>query len=227
MGRTAWQVNPWGKTLEPQRADLWVVKFDNVVTSFQRHGLFQSDLPSVPTAVYAQSVSLPEQAVRAEIVRRDSRQYHMPSWDAPLDAITMTFLLDTGGPRVPGLISLLSAWRAVVRAGRGPVSAENSFTLSPAYSTFSLSDVRPLHAYDIPIFLLKGYEVDKVNLDNLSNFNLQLSATLVLVNCWLAGYKYDELSYASGKAATVTATFYADDILPEFDSVQFFKPLNF
>ena len=92
-----WQRNPWGITLEAQRSDLWYVNFDSVVREFTAAGLFTADevygnFNGGNTQFYATSVSLPEQKINAEVVRRDSRPYHMPSWDEPVGQIKIDFV---------------------------------------------------------------------------------------------------------------------------------------
>lgn len=43
--------------------------------------------------------------------------------------------------------------------------------------------------------------------------DLEWSSKFNLVNCWLGGFKIGELNYDAAKVVTLTATFYADDIL--------------
>lgn len=236
MGRnTDWQTNPWGKTVEVQRSDLWVIEFDSVVKEFRESGLFAAGMEFYGdrTSIYAQVVQLPEQVVRPDVVRRDSRPYNMPSWDDPLGAIRVTLLSDIGAQKqgtgfTSEVLKMLSTWRAVVRAGRGGMSTEDSFTLNVYYSTArEKSGFRsPLHCFNIPIYLLKGpgtpgqelsgMKLDgddgQNELDNASEF--ETSTKLLLMNAWLSSYQYGDLSYATGQPLTISTVLYADDILP-------------
>lgn len=131
--------NVWGKTggPNPQRSDLWQVELTDAISGinealkwYARPWVNADDLPPY----YIAAVTLPELKVRAEPVRRDSRAYNMPSWDEPLDAIKIVFIMDDGGVSrlnndaklSAGIIRLLSGWRALVRAGRGSVGLEKS-----------------------------------------------------------------------------------------------------
>lgn len=235
MGRnTDWQMNPWGKTVEAQRSDLWVVEFDGVVKEFRESSLFGSGMEfyGINTSIYAQSVALPEQAVTADVVRRDSRPYNMPSWDSPLGAIRMTLIADIGNQKqgtgfTSEMVKLLTTWRAVVRAGRGGMSTEDSFTLNAYYSTAREKGGfrSPVHAFNIPIYLLKGpgtpgqeLALDltgdnaQTELDN--NSELETSTKLLMMNAWLSSFQFGELSYATGQPLSITVQLFADDILP-------------
>jgi len=235
MGRnTDWQTNPWGKTVEVQRSDLWVINFDSVVKEFRESGLFSSgcEFYGVATSYYAQTVQLPEQVVRPEVVHRDSRPYNMPSWDDPLGAIRVVLLSDIGSQKqgtgfTSEVIKMLTTWRAVVRAGRGGMSTEDSFTLNSFYSTArDRNGTRaPLHSFNVPIYLLKGpgtpgQELPEIKfsganaqkeLDKASE--LETSTKLILINAWLSAFQFGELSYATGQPLIITMTMYADDIL--------------
>ena len=245
------QLTQWGRTggPEPQRTDLWVVDFKSVLVGLNKsatsgRNTVSPDIgPSIPTLVpyippklssyYAQSVTLPDLKVRSEPVRRDSRPYPMPSWDEPLEAITMTFILDCQGPgdvaktpHTSDIYQMLDMWRSVVRAGRGSMSREYSIRLNESYSIN--------YAFDVRVQMLKGttpqsaielmssnedtdprYMPMLVGTGNFAEPNTDLRAGLQfsLVNCWLASFKLGELSYADAKVELLTAVFYADDIL--------------
>jgi hypothetical protein len=136
------QTNPWARAQgpEPQRSDLWIVDFQQVVSGLKTVTGLNRLLPTSTLATYyARSVALPDLKTRAESFRRDSRPYQFPSWDEPLDAIRITFLLDCykGGtivsPYQSDIYNILDYWRAVVRAGRGPMSNEYALRLDPTY----------------------------------------------------------------------------------------------
>jgi len=166
------QKNLWGKAggkVEPQRADLWqlgLVSVVNGINSFAYEDGALDVVPEIP-AYFASSVTLPELRVKAEVYRRDSRSYQMPSWDDPLDAIRVVFLLDAGSDaKASAIYRVLDAWRALVRAGRGSVSngySTQNMTGAPGSRFVALnSDYRSDYAFNIPVTLLKG-AVPKVN----------------------------------------------------------------
>lgn len=119
--------NLWGATtdagLEPQRSDLWLVDLTELVNGLNAQKIFQRlKLADVPQFFpqFVQSVTLPEQKMKAEQFRRDSVPYNMPSWDEPLDPVKIVFLMDTNNnPNQSRVTSVLQAWQAVCRAGRG------------------------------------------------------------------------------------------------------------
>jgi len=153
-------LNPWGrqKGPNPQRSDLWQVDLTAVIAGLR--GVAHDNpalvtLPFIPR-YFTASISLPELKVRAEPIRRDSRSYNMPSWDEPVDAIRMTFIVDDGG-KASGtsadgsqstIYTILDIWRAVVRAGRGEVTAETSILLDAHY--------RIDYAFPVYVYFLKG-----------------------------------------------------------------------
>jgi hypothetical protein len=226
-----WQVNQWGKTLEAQRSDLWLVDLDPVVKAFRTAELFndQEDFYGTDTSFYATAVSLPELKVSPDVIRRDSRPYNMPGCDDPLEAIRVTFIHDVGTTDSGGgggfrseIMKILTIWRAIVRAGRGGMSVEDSFILNAYYSTMTqVGGVnQPLHAHNIPIYFLKGAgtpgkEIDKPTTSNRELDDatlLETSTKYVLQSAWLSSFKISDLSYDKSSNVTVTATFYADDI---------------
>jgi hypothetical protein len=66
----------------------------------------------------------------------------MPSFDEPLEAVRINFVMDDGGITNPSdatvsqseIYRLLDAWRLVVRAGRGAVGSENFIRLNDSYT---------------------------------------------------------------------------------------------
>jgi len=222
------QVNNWASQggPEPQRADLWVVDFTEALKGL--YGVIldgtaltaSAGLPYIPLKLatyFCRSISLPELKTRSEAVRRDSRPYHMPSWDEPLESIRMQFMLDcykpgstSGAPYKSDIYQMLDAWRAVVRAGRAGMSGEYAITLDGTY--------RIDYAYNVPISLLRPSDptVTPATQDGMYSSiitnDLEFSVQYVLVNCWLSAFKLSELSYEGTKLALLDATFYADDI---------------
>ena len=198
------EINPWGKTIDAQRSDLWQVSFITAVSAIKAcAGTAKTFSGLINIFEYeAQSVALPERRVKADPIRRDSRVYNMPGSDEPLDAIKMTFLLDSAASTSTSsnLLTILAAWRALVRAGRGAVSVEDGFTLNANY--------RIDYAFNVPVTLYQGGAVDGYGTKN----DFDVSRVFVLQNCWLSGYKLLDLTYGDSKNVLVDATFYADDL---------------
>lgn len=125
------QKNLWGATtsggLEPQRSDLWLVDLTELVNGLNKQGTFEAlGLAAVPKFLpqFVQSVTFPELKMKAEAFRRDSIPFNMPSWDEPMDPVKITFLMDTWpNPNQSMVVSLMQAWQAIVRAGRGDRSS--------------------------------------------------------------------------------------------------------
>ena len=113
---------------------------------------------------YVRSVELPDLSVDAQPVFRNALPYMMPAMDKPPGAVTVTFLVDSPAPNTPRgskLITLLYAWRALVRAGRG--SFDGDFSTGDAYEVaFGLQDaapngsLQPTYSFDTPLNLFRG-----------------------------------------------------------------------
>jgi hypothetical protein len=211
------QTNPWGQTVDAQRSDLWSVDFSAAMTGLNNStglGAPTGTAPTLPPKLgtyFAQTVTLSELKLRAEPIRRDSRPYQMPSWDEPIEAITMTFLLDCYGqlgavrdPYASDIYQMLEAWRARVRMGRGGMSSEFSLDLDSSYGFLT-----PFR-WDVRVNLLRG-AVPSVSIAEISN-DLIATLQLRLVNAWPASYRISELSYDAPKPVTLSTTFYAEDI---------------
>ena len=244
------QTNLWGKPqgIEAQRSDLWIVDFRDVLTGLNANivegpqtmsiALAQPYLPPKLATYYAQSVALPELKIRSDPVRRDSRPYQAPSWDEPVDAITMNFILDCykpGGadadPYTSDIYQMLDLWRACVRAGRGSMSEEYAIRLNANYSancafTVYVNLLRAANptVLQSPNGLLvdtnfgdpyRGATPSRPPPSQIITNDLAWSMRLKLVKCWLSGFKLSELSYEAAKVLMLNATFYADDVCQE------------
>lgn len=147
------QQNLWGSSngLEAQRVDLWMVDLDNPVKALQAVSGVQL-VPVLPQ--FVQSVSLPEIRLKSEPFRRDSIAYSMPSWDDPLDALKITFIMDVNENANESVVCrLLDAWLAVVRAGRG---SRRSGYFSPASAPTLDANYRANFQFDFKVSLLRG-----------------------------------------------------------------------
>ena len=155
---TAKQTNLWGKQstpgadigLEPQRNDLYMVDFTNAVKNVEAVSK-KTLAPFLPQ--YVRSCTLPELRTKSEPIRRDSIPYNMPSWDDPLDAIKIVFLLETSTQTYSTVVAFMDLWLALTRAGRGSRQAGyyttlGWFRLNSSYSV----DFR----FDVFLYLLRG-----------------------------------------------------------------------
>lgn len=156
------QTNPWGKTVDAQRSDLWFIDFNQALTGLNQNmanatqlstGLAVPYVPPKLASYFPSSVVLPDLKIKPDQIRRDSRPYNVPGYDEPLDAIRVNFILDanrTGlanlSPYRSDVYQMLDVWRACVRAGRGGMSTEYAITLDGNY--------RIDYAFDVALYLL-------------------------------------------------------------------------
>jgi hypothetical protein len=201
--------NTWGSAagvgvnqLEPQRSDLWYVDFTNAI-------LGVGDQLQVPSLLavrkqLVQNVALPDTKIKAEYFRRDSLPYMMPSWDEPLEAVKMTFLLDTNTNAVSTMQDFLSKWLELVRAGRGfrstgykPDGHGNSPVLLDANYQ---SDYR----FDCFLSFLRG----NTNAETFSD--LEAWQTLKLQQAYVASFRISDLSYTNTALVSLEACFYVE-----------------
>jgi len=225
------QQNLWGRQgqpIEPQRSDLWVVDFSQVITGLnQQIAANNYDLDKLAEKLepfYATTVTLPPLVIKAEDVRRDSRPYKMPAFDDALGEIKVVFLFDTAiAATTSKVYKLLDTWRAFVRAGRGGMGHETS--IDQLNEHFRID-----YAFDINLTLLRGSSNPQVNapnpeeptvapvfttLEGVSN-DLERTAIYSLENAWLSSFRITDLDYSRGnELVKVEATFYADNILNE------------
>jgi hypothetical protein len=166
------QVNLWGKQadtgggLEPQRTDLYYVDFSTALGGVQTASNVDPKLaPIIPQ--YVRSISFPEIRTKSEPIRRDSVPYPMPSWDDPLDAIKIVFLLDTHeNERTRSAVTrFLDTWLALTRAGRG--SREGGYMYPRGWGWLKLnSEYRMDFTFDVSLHLLRGLDITKTGFVN-------------------------------------------------------------
>lgn len=116
---------------------------------------------------FAKSVSLPENKVRPDAIRRCSIPYQTPSWDEPLDAVKVQFYLvhDSGNTESESpVLSFLNQWLQLVRAGRGLRSTGGpdywGNVEAPPLREVSGSPgslIMPTYRFTFELVLLKGY----------------------------------------------------------------------
>lgn len=151
------QKNLWGAQggYEAQRKDLWIVDFRDALSQVSEQ--MDARLKPVPP-YFVRTVSLPELRVKSDVFRRDSRPYHMPSWDDAMDAVRMTFVVDARSDKESSRIyRFLDAWRQLCRAGRGGMGGEPSIPLN--------RDYRIDYSFNLTLLLLKGGSLRTVDLD--------------------------------------------------------------
>jgi hypothetical protein len=207
-------INPWGKSLDPQRADLWMVNLDSVVDALNQDGTKATSGLNGLTQFYVTSVELPDLVITPEMIPRDSRPYNVPSFDGPIGPVHMCFIHDANEPVINGvtgslIYNLLQAWRARVRVGRGGMSTEDVPRLDANY--------RPLpFQFDIFLRFLKGQHFTE---DAVPDFdtepNLVMSSGYVLKNAWLGNLKLQAASYETSAIHKIDATLYVEDIFPD------------
>lgn len=154
------QTNLWGKQsdtgmgLEPQRNDLYLVDFKTA-----RQNVAKAANVSLAEILpqYVRSVTLPEIRTKADPVRRDSIPFQMPSWDDPLDAVKLVFLLDTHDQDdTSNVIQFLDAWLALTRAGRG--SRFQGYNVNPGWMTLNANFTVDF-MFSVYIYLLRGAQL--------------------------------------------------------------------
>jgi hypothetical protein len=228
------QTNIWGKQggIDAQRSDQWVVDFTQALTGLSTVVSNTAQIstgqpiPYVPpklASFFVASVTLPELKIRAEAVRRDSRNYQMPSLDEPCDTVRLVFILDcfkpganAKGPYQSDIYQMLNTWRTVVRAGRGGLSTEFSIALDAHYRIDYAYDVRLLLMRSSSNIQVANNTADQSPDESIMN-DLEISTQLRLVNCWLSSFKISELAYEQARVVQLESIFYAEDIRNESD----------
>jgi hypothetical protein len=201
--------NTWGSAaavgvnqLEPQRSDLWYADFTNAILGVGD----QLEVPSLLAVrkQLVQTVTFPDTKIKTELFRRESLPYMMPSWDEPLDALKMTFLLDTNTNAVSTMQDFLSKWHELVRAGRGFRSSgykQDAHGNSPILLD---GNYRSDYRFDCFLSFLRGSN----NAETFSD--LEAWQTLKLQQAYVASYRLSDLSYTNTTLVTLEACFYVE-----------------
>lgn len=181
------QRNPWGRSnddggLNPHRTDLWYVDFSSAIKNLQA---VAADVQSVP-AYYVLSTTLPGYVIRAETYRRGSIPFQMPSWDEPVEPLTLTFLMESVNPN--RVIDFLTTWQAQTRAGRGErftngFAGGQAFTqdgetiINPNFGQVTLNDNYTIDfVYTFTVWLLQGATAPaQVEVQDTDTFQEQLA----------------------------------------------------
>lgn len=173
---TVKQTNLWGKQsstaadigLEPQRNDLFMIDFTNAAKNVAVVSKV-AIAPILPQ--YVRSCTIPELRTKADPIRRDSLPYNMPSWDDPLDAIKIVFLMETSTQTTSNVVAFLDAWLAISRAGRG--SRANGYYKQLGWLTLNANYTIDFR-YDVSLYLLRGASLS----NNFAQSNVTSTATV-------------------------------------------------
>jgi hypothetical protein len=237
--------NPWAQTLEIQRSDLWTVDFSMAVSELAfstQFGVPNRQLSAIGLIknhqFFAASVQFPDAVITPENTRRDSRQYNMPGWDAPMTPVRMVFFHNVSnsvrdGIRRSEIYQLLDLWRIRVRAGRGGMSTEPEVLLDQNFRapkfrfdiTVKMASGYPLtDAAGNPLFIAginndPGLDVDNGGLgvsqevDDTDGASLEVSSVYSLKNAWLGSISLAEANHEGpGTIHKINTMFYVDDI---------------
>lgn len=182
------------------------------------------NLPVANEALYyAQSVDLAELRIDTPTVARDTLPYLMPGMDQAPGAVRVVFLVDAGAPmpaRGAQLLSLLFAWRAASRVGRGAFDGgfadQDDYELAWGLADASPASLQPTYRFDVPVSLLKGGSTQVVNdRGSLGLARMEVASTLKIRQMWMSGAQPSALQYTGAAAAwTVSASFACSGWLP-------------
>ena len=238
------------QSYDVQRGDLWQLDLSGVVNALSQQLLAVQAIASgaggaVPTAAgrmlavaqnlpvanealyYAQAVDLSELRVDTSVVPRDTLPYLMPGMDVVPGTVRVVFLVDAGAPvpaRGSQLLSLLFAWRAASRAGRGSFDGgfadQDDYELAWGLADTASGSLQPEYRFDVPVSLLQGGST-QVFVDTpggpgrLGVRRMEVASTLKLRQMWMSGAQPSGLQYSGAAAAwTVSATFACSGWLP-------------
>lgn len=179
---TGSQINYWGRLaptgygLDPQRSDLWFADFTSAVLGLRAIAvngaandptdigqLIINGTPAIMPQL-VKSVTMPDTRIRAEVVRRSSLPFQVPSWDDPYEPIRVQFIADVPDDDSVQRFSpeaFLKIWSNVVRIGRGfrrnggPGTTDTLRLVENTDGGLPLPNFR----YDFSVFLLKGVSI--------------------------------------------------------------------
>lgn len=199
------QKNVWGKTLEPNRSDLWKIDFSQVTA-----GLGVADFSA---HYYATGVVLPRLSVKPQEIKERGIPVLYPSWDEPPSEIKIDFIHDIGPSQdlyySSRVYALLQEWQARVRSGRSGLSTESTFSLDENY--------KMNHAFDINVELIKGFGDVAARIQQFEEVTaMEISAVYVLKDAWLSSFQLSDLNYDKTGIVTVNACFYARNVLTPY-----------
>lgn len=214
------QINPWGKSLEPQRSDLWKLDFSQVMSGLQ----IPTVSPLFPAHFYATKVNFPALHLKEVEVVENGVPVAYPDADQVCGEVRVEFIHDigtgVGGISRSEIYTILEAWRSKIRAGRVGFSSESESI--PVLDTNFKSN----YAFDIPFQFVKGAGSVNDRIALLSSQTLEreegdssgvsdrmeIGAVYRMRKAWLSSFSLNEVSYGSGGIATIPATLFVRDI---------------
>jgi hypothetical protein len=218
MAVNAFSKNMWGAArgngtgMEVQRADLWVVTFDEVVKHLK--SLQRKNIPDYSEmSLYANTVSFPDTKTGAEAFYNFNTPVFFPTYDLPTEPVRITFHFDAsefdvGTPSGSKIYSFLLAWRQLVRIGRGDFGAEEGLLMSETRNATIVNNrlFVPKFRFDIPVHFLKGTP-------DATTLTPEQSETILLSKAWLSSVQLSEIGHANASAlVSVTAQLYCESI---------------
>jgi hypothetical protein len=234
--------NPWSVSLDPQRADLWLLDIGPAITSMlataRANGATPNWLISTNDLKFqARSVTLPNRQVAAQQVRLDNAIGQFPGNNQAGGQMQVVFVHDanqdlTGTGFYNSQLSLaLEIWRAMVRAGQGFSYTGQGGERIPVFTLEQASDrglggysLIPNYAHDLTVTLLRGcganedlFTTDEGD-DGEPNQRLATAAKYLVKQAWLGDFQLGELSYENGnRLLEIRASFYINDyhLLPK------------
>lgn len=232
--------NPWSVSIDPQRADLWLLDIGPAITSMlataRANGATPNWLISTNDLKFqARSVTLPNRQVAAHQVRLDNAVGQFPSGNQAGGQMQVVFVHDanqdlTGTGFYNSQLSLaLEIWRAMVRAGQGFSYTGQGGERIPVFTLEQASDrglggysLVPNYAHDLTVTLLRGcgseeglsqedFAVDTTDMQDPVQ-TLVTSAKYLVKQAWLGDFQVGELSYENGnRLLEIRASFYVND----------------
>lgn len=136
---------------------------------------------------YVRRVSIPATRIKQLSVIQASTKRNLHGYQDPVDSVRVDFLHSVGEPDT--VYSLLQAWRALTRYGRGTRSGEPALVLPSA-------KFKPVFQFDLTLQLLQGTSTGD---------SYDLGASYTLEKCWLRRIQVGELN-RSGAAQPLIIT---------------------
>jgi hypothetical protein len=186
--------------------------------------------PELDAVAYmARSVTLPPRVTGAgSPVRRDNGIFVAPGYTEPLGHVEVTFIHELATTYKGSAIwALLTAWRAVARAGMGPdFPTSDDLTLPLVGPWCEPGTLNPNYRFNFVVTMLapttgNGKGGGSVRLpgsptESGAPSTLSAGPGYVIVNAWPTSFGVEPLNYDTGnKTWEIKASFQCDDVLPD------------
>lgn len=203
--------NVWGaenSTLDPQRKDLWIVDFSQVLKGL--------DVSFDNFHFFAKSITLPDMAVQTDTFKRGSVNFLAPGWDTARGLIKCVFRYDS--PSVvtySQIFDVFDRWEARVRAGRDGYSSTTDLYID------DFSDFRVPFRWNVDLHFLRGLGpddmaklVDQLESPLTGGLNtLDIASSYRLVDCWLSSRTITELDQQENGPVEIQALIVSEDVV--------------